>query len=140
MMSDITIAEKLAAIRSLLPQKQLLLMTVNLMRQDTYAETSLAIEVLYERFMKCPRTYQTDGNKGKAVCQFRYFAEDSEYHIVELDVSGPPHHQAYGYGSLNGYYPELGYISIPELMSAGFELDLQFVPQTLSELKLWKEK
>ncbi|MFJ0001988.1 hypothetical protein Q4061_19720, partial [Acinetobacter baumannii] len=45
---------------------------------------------------KCPVTYQTDGQGDNAICQMHYFKGDSDVYIVELDVAGPPHTQAYG--------------------------------------------
>lgn len=59
---------------------------------------------------------------------------DSDVYIVELDVAGPPHTQAYGVIRLNGGYPELGYIDLDELIKYGFELDLYYAQQTVGEV------
>jgi hypothetical protein len=42
-------------------------------------------------------------------------------------------HQAFGLVSL-GYEPELGYISLPEILKAGAELDLHWTPTTVGEI------
>ncbi|HCG3427903.1 hypothetical protein [Acinetobacter baumannii] len=83
---------------------------------------------------KCPVTYQTDGQGDNAICQMHYFKGDSDVYIVELDVAGPPHTQAYGVIRLNGGYPELGYIDLDVLIKYGFELDLYYAQQTVGEV------
>lgn len=85
-----------------------------------------------------PRTYQTDGQGDAAIAQLHYFTASSDWYIVELDVdaeSDGGHHQAFGLACLNGEYPELGYISIPELLACGAELDLHWTPTTVGALR-----
>ncbi|MFH4384875.1 hypothetical protein WAJ74_19055, partial [Acinetobacter baumannii] len=74
------------------------------------------------------------GQGDNAICQMHYFKGDSDVYIVELDVAGPPHTQAYGVIRLNGGYPELGYIDLDELIKYGFELDLYYAQQTVGEV------
>lgn len=83
----------------------------------------------------CPVTYETDGQGDDAICQMHYFRGNSDAYIVELDVAGPPHTQAYGLMRLNGGYPELGYIDLDVLIRYGFELDLYYTQQTVGEIK-----
>lgn len=84
---------------------------------------------------QCPRTYETDGQGDAAMCRLHYFKGNSHAYITELDVSGPPHTQAFGVISLNGYYPELGYINIQELIENGFELDLYYTNESVGDVK-----
>ena len=92
------------------------------------------------RFETMPRTYETDGQGDKAVAQLHYFTSGSDFYITELDKE-KTQDQAFGYSILNGdkEMAELGYISIPELLKNGAELDLYYKPQTIGELK-GKEK
>lgn len=138
MISNATIGEKIQELRSVINPRQILGMIAAVRGSDENEQAIDKLDAIYDRYVACPRTYETDGNKGKTVAQFRYFLGDSEFYITELDVSGPPHIQAYGYGSLNDQYPEMGYICIPELLKNGFEMDYHFVPKTLTELGLWK--
>lgn len=85
-----------------------------------------------------PRTYQTDGQGDAATAQLHYFTASADWYIVELDASAGEdggHHQAFGLACLNGEYPELGYISIPELLRCGAELDLHWTPMPVGALK-----
>jgi hypothetical protein len=138
-MSVATIGEKIQELRNVINPRQILGIIAAVRGSSSGEEQAIEkLDVIYDRYVACPRTYETDGNKGKAVAQFRYFSGDSEFFITELDVSGPPHIQAYGYGSLNGVRPEMGYICIPELLNSGFDMDYKFEPKTLTELGLWK--
>lgn len=75
------------------------------------------------------------------VVHLHYFIGSIDSWITELDVSAPEdegeHHQAYGAQRLNrAWDAEFGYISIPELLDAGAELDLHWTPKKWSEVKL----
>lgn len=85
-----------------------------------------------------PRTYQTDGQGDEALARLHYFTAGADWYITELDASahdGEGHRQAFGLAVLNGGYPELGYISIPELLACGAELDLHWTPATVGALR-----
>lgn len=85
-----------------------------------------------------PRTYQTDGQGDAALARLHYFTAGCDWYITELDASaddGQGHRQAFGLAVLNGEYPELGYISIPELLACRAELDLHWTPTTVGALK-----
>lgn len=84
-----------------------------------------------------PKTYETDGQGAAAVAGMHYFVGGCDWYIVELDASagdGNGHAQAFGLANL-GYGTELGYISIPEILRAGAELDLHWTPRTVGELR-----
>jgi len=95
--------------------------------RDKLAEIYAAIRAL-------PWTYQ-DEKEGNAVARLHYFLGQSHWYITERDNSAEQH-QAYGLASVNGECPELGYISIADLIKYGAELDLHFRPTTLDDLQL----
>ena len=79
-----------------------------------------------------PKTYETDGQGRSAKISLHYFKGGCDWWIVERDME-QEQHQAFGVACL-GYEPELGYISIPELLEAGAELDLHWSPVTVGEV------
>ena len=83
-----------------------------------------------------PVVYDQDGKGDDAIAYLHYFVGGCDFYITEKDTN-QEQHQAYGLVSL-GYEPEVGYISLPEILLNGAELDLHFTPKTLGEIK--KEK
>jgi hypothetical protein len=79
-----------------------------------------------------PKTYETDGQGRAAKITLHYFKGGCDWWIVERDME-QEQHQAFGLVSL-GYEPELGYISLPEILKAGAELDLHWTPTTVGEI------
>jgi hypothetical protein len=82
-----------------------------------------------------PATYATEAQGRAAVAQLHYFLGGADWWIVEKD-SDPDHAgqiQAFGIAAL-GMGPERGYISIPELLERGAELDFYYEPQTVAEI------
>lgn len=91
------------------------------------------IESLHEAIMHAPRTYEQDGKGDAAVAHFHYFhAADGDWYVTELD-SEPVQHQAFGLADLGE--PEMGYISIVELIRNGAELDLYWTPKTIGDVR-----
>jgi hypothetical protein len=80
-----------------------------------------------------PATYETDGQGMAAVAHLHYFTGSAEWWITELDAGEGAPTQCFGYASL-GYEAELGYISIPEILSCGAELDLYWQAKSLAEV------
>ena len=91
------------------------------------------IDEIYTTVDTMPKTYEADGQEDKAVAYLHYFMNNSDFFIIEKDKE-EEQLQAFGLVSLNGHYPELGYISIQELLEVGFELDLEWSPKTLKEV------
>ena len=88
-----------------------------------------------------PKTYEQDGKGEQAVAYLHYFTGGCDWYITEKDVETedePGQFQAFGIANL-GYGPELGYISIVELLENHAELDLHFTPKTIGEIKAGKE-
>jgi hypothetical protein len=80
-----------------------------------------------------PKTYETDGQGKAAVVCLHYFIGGCDWYITERDMM-PDQLQAFGLADL-GHGGELGYISIVEIIAAGAELDLYWMPKPLSECK-----
>lgn len=94
---------------------------------------------LAQRIATMPRTHDQDGKGGDAVAYLHYFTGGVDVWITELDRGAPDdtpadfQSQAFGLVDL-GYGPELGYVSLPEILAAGAELDLYFAPRALREV------
>lgn len=84
-----------------------------------------------------PVTYQQSELGDQAVVHLHYFMGGADWWVTEKDVEGGTP-QAFGLVDL-GHGPELGYISIDELVSVrGMNLDLHWKPCTLAELRAKK--
>ena len=93
------------------------------------------IDHVHAAWQAMPKTYETDGQGRAALAQLHYFTAGYDWWIVEKDAD-PDHAgqvQAFGIADL-GMGRELGYISIPELLENGAELDLYFKPQSIGDL------
>jgi len=88
-----------------------------------------------ERIKNTPETYGQDGLGNEAVAHLHYFRGGMDWHITEKDSNpdGQGQRQAFGLANL-GYGAELGYISLPEILAAGAELDLHYTPRTLADI------
>ncbi|MBU2769253.1 DUF2958 domain-containing protein, partial [Acidithiobacillus ferrivorans] len=84
-----------------------------------------------------PHTHQTDGQGDNAPVTLHYFKGQADWYITEKDIDpdGAGQTQAFGLADLGMGYPEMGYISIQELVQAGVEMDYHFAQRTLLELK-----
>lgn len=92
------------------------------------ADTILSI---VETVSNMPLPYKTDGQGGKAIAHLHYFKGGCDWWITERD-SGKEQIQSFGRADL-GYGPELGYISIQELIENEVELDLYWTPKPLRD-------
>ena len=93
------------------------------------------IDRVHAMWQAMPKTYETDAQGRAALAQLHYFIGGCDWWIVEKDAD-PDHAgqvQAFGVADL-GMGPEAGYISIPELLENGAELDLYFTPKRIGEL------
>jgi len=90
---------------------------------------------LAERIVLMPETYEQDGKGYEAIAYLHYFAGGCDWYITEKDCDpdGEGQRQAYGQADL-GYGPELGYISIAELLENKVEIDLYYAPKTLAAI------
>lgn len=78
-----------------------------------------------------PATYASESQGRAAVAHLHYFLGGADWWIIEKDSAGQI--QAFGIADL-GMGAELGYISIPELLAVGAELDFYFAPKTIAEI------
>jgi hypothetical protein len=88
------------------------------------------------RIAAMPKTYDQDGLGDNAIAHLHYFVGGCDWWITEKDAETPAEpgqHQAFGIANL-GYGPELGYISIVELLANGAEFDLYWHPKTVGQL------
>lgn len=82
------------------------------------------------RVKAVPAIYAQESLGELAVVYLHYFIGGCDWHITEID---PVTREAFGQADL-GYGPELGYISIPELLENNVEIDLYFEPRSLAEV------
>jgi hypothetical protein len=93
------------------------------------------IAQLTQTLATMPVTYEQGPLGDEALVHLHYFLNGCDWWITELDLEDQVS-QAFGMVQLNGYPPELGYISITELVSLGVEFDLHWQVQTLSQIRL----
>ncbi len=84
-------------------------------------------------FQSMPKTYEQDGKGAAAVAYLHYFKGGCDWYITEKDME-KEQIQAFGLANL-GNGPELGYVSIVELIENKVELDLYWTPKTVGEIK-----
>lgn len=103
---------------------------------EDYADLLLKME---QTVNTMPVTYEQDDKGMDSIAYLHYFFGGVDIFITEKDVSAPEsdglHHQAFGWSSLNGDKTDgdLGYISLPEILTMPIELDLHWTPKTLRE-------
>ena len=87
-----------------------------------------------------PKTGDTDGQGDKAIVHLRYFIGNFDFWITERDMGDGSadlqQHQAFGFVNLGDPdNAELGYISLPELFASNVELDLNWAPKSLAQVR-----
>lgn len=98
-----------------------------------------ALRDLEKTIETMPATYGQDGLGEDAVVHLHYFFGGCDWWITEKDIEGGID-QAFGLVDL-GHGPELGYISIAELVeSRSMDIDLHWTPITLAQVKAKKYK
>lgn len=86
-----------------------------------------------------PVTYEQEGTADPTVHLHYFGPGDRDAYITERDVSADvessqAQHQAFGRACVNGE-SDLGYISLPEWLAGGAELDLHWTPKALGKCK-----
>ena len=127
------VSQALQEISKFLPQGQLQVLRNNTRGEEGDFFIEKIAEVA-EIIRTMPATYQQDGKGDTAVAHLHYFIGGCDWWITEKDMEGGTP-QAFGLASLNGGEPELGYISIDELVLLAVELDLYWTPRTLAEIR-----
>jgi hypothetical protein len=99
---------------------------------------------LADRVAGMPQTYEQQSLGEQGIVSLHYFAGgQANWWITEKDKGDPddqkngvpPQSQAFGLADLFADGGELGYISIPEILSCGGELDFHFTPRTLAQVR-----
>lgn len=130
-----SILKTIEAVRPFVPVEQLKCM-VDGLKGEERAYFREKIRELEQVVKTMPETYAQDGLGTEAVVHLHYFYGDCDWHITERDVDadGEGQQQAFGQANL-GYGPELGYISIAELVrQRAVNLDLHWEPKTLEQV------
>ena len=91
---------------------------------------------IYEIWERMPVTNETENQGSAAKAQLHYFLGGCDWWIIEKDIDTDHQGQiqAFGIADLGFNCRELGYISIPEILSVGAELDFHYKPQSIAEL------
>ena len=106
------------------------------LRGEERAFFAQKIEEICAVWAAMPKTYETDGQGRAALARLHYFTKGCDWWIVEKDADpdGKGQIQAFGVAEL-GRCRELGYISLPEILAAGAELDLYYTEsKTVGEI------
>lgn len=126
-----------AALRPFLSQSQIRATEDGLRgeEKDFFAER---MNTLAEMIAVMPKTYESDGKGDQAMVHLHYFHRGADWYITEKDSDpdGTGQVQAFGLADLGMGLPELGYISIQEIIRLGAEMDYHFAPRSLLDLKL----
>lgn len=126
------LSAKLEAIKGFMGEAQYSILKSAINKPNNEFED--VINELYQTITTMPKTYEQDGKGNEAVAYLHYFKGGNDWWITEKDM-GTEQLQAFGLASMNGYEPELGYISIEELKSVNAELDFYWEPKTVGEIK-----
>jgi len=91
------------------------------------------VKEIAETIDNMPKTYEQDGKGYNATAYLHYFTSSADWYITEKDIDTDEQGQLQAFGMTDlGDGPELGYISITELIKNGVEFDMYFKPCTLS--------
>ena len=98
-------------------------------------ELPVPLSVLADKWDTTPKTYETEGRGRKVIVHWHWFLNGADWWITEkdADTDGEGQTQAYGFADL-GQGPEWGYISMPDILGCGAELDLFWTPVTAAEV------
>lgn len=128
-----SILRTIEAVRPFIPRLQLMTMADGL-RTEERAFFREKFRELESTIAAIPVTYEQSELGDAALVHLHYFAGGADWWITEKDVEGGTQ-QAFGLVDL-GHGPELGYISIDELVTLrSMNIDLHWKPCTLAALK-----
>lgn len=124
------------SVRPFIPRTQCLVMK-SALRGEERGFFREAFRDLEKTIESMPVTYGQDGKGEEAIVYLHYFNGGADWWVTEKDIEGGID-QAFGLVDL-GHGPELGYISIRELVGmAGVNVDLYWKPKTLAQVKAQK--
>lgn len=121
------------AVRPYIPRLQLVTMADGL-RSEERAFFREKFRELESTIAAMPVTYQQSDLGDAALVHLHYFMGGADWWITEKDMEGGTQ-QAFGLVDM-GHGPELGYISIDELVAVrGMNVDLHWKPCTLATIR-----
>lgn len=86
-----------------------------------------------------PHTYQQEKLGDQAIVHLHYFTGAWDWYVTEKDKGAPDdtpeQAQSQAFGLVKGHEIEMGYISLPEILAAGAELDFHWKPQTVAQVR-----
>ena len=127
------VIEAVKTIKDFVNPNQLEILGDNCRGEEAEFFKTMIVE-LAERINNMPKTGETDGQGDDAIVYLHYFVGAADWHITEKDMEAEQL-QAFGLADLGWGFPELGYISIEEILANNIELDLYWTPKTLAEVK-----
>lgn len=105
-----------------------------MLKSDKRAFFIEQVDRLYSTVEVMPKILEQDGKGDNAIAYLHYFTANADFYITEKDIEDGIT-QAFGLVAFVCDYPEMGYISIEEVIRAGAEVDLYFEPKTLGEVR-----
>lgn len=129
--------EAIKVLREFMPSNQIHAIT-SAMRSEEKQFFFNKVCDLAEMIKNMPVTYEQDGKGQKTIAYLHYFKGNMEWYITEKDKGSTDDMrqvQAFGLADLGMGFPELGYISIVELLENQIELDMYFTPTELENIK-----
>ena len=118
-------------LQNFISAEQLAVLEMNLKGEEGSYFKNL-LEELENTLKTMPKTYEQDGKGEDSIVYLHYFLGDFDWFIMERDVE-PEQLQAFGLVCI--FFDELGYINIAEIIQNGGELDLNWKPKTLAEVR-----
>ena len=104
-----------------------------LMQSDEGSFFNETINELMEIANEMPRTYETkDIAENNKIAHLHYFKGGFDFYMVEMDAL-PELSKCFGF--IKGHETEWDYISLPDILKAGVELDLHWTPKSIAEIK-----
>lgn len=133
----------LASLKGFIGNGQRRILEVNVRYSEEREGFVEILERIAATIAAMPEIYGTDGQGDEAIAHLHYFTPGHDAWIIEKEETypgeGPERFQseAFGYSRFS-HSPdeaECGYISLPEILAAGAELDLHFTPVSLAHIK-----
>ena len=106
----------------------------DLLKSDERAFFIEQVDRLYSTVEVMPKILEQDGKGDNTIAYLHYFTANADFYITEKDIEDGIT-QVFGLVAFVCDYPEMGYISIEEVIRAGAEVDLYFEPKTLGEVR-----
>lgn len=129
-----------AMLGTFMGQQQVAVLADGLRGEERYGIADQVLSV-WKRIKEMPQTYETrPWSADKTLCELHYFLSDFNAWITEKDMGAnqewtPVTQQLQAFGLIDLGEAELGWISIQELVSNGFELDLNWTPKSLATVQ-----